>query len=286
MKPLPPPCPLPFLNGGADPLRMGLQAIAPAAWFEPDESRERDLAEKRRLLAERRAAVLAVRPEGEAPSRELRDRLVDHLERTAPDLLGQALTRLQGEGPRHPLESAALMVQDDLCLLDGAGDGAPVLVAACVCFPTRWRLADKIGRPLDAIHAPVPGLEARIGRSIDAFFRLLAPGKVYQRFNWGVTDDPALHQPEARLPVALAEGEIGRRLFLRVERQTLARLPESRAFVFTIRVHQRPLGEIRARPGAARGLLEAVEALPPALLAYKGLAPYAPALKRWLSMPA
>lgn len=286
MKPLPPPCPLPFLAGGADPLRMGLAAIPAASWFEHDESRERDLAEKRRLLAERRAAVLSVRPEGEAPSRELRDRLVDHLGATAPDLLGAALTRLQGEGPRHPLESAALMVQDDLCLLDGSGEGAAVLVAACVCFPTRWRLAEKIGRPLDAIHAKVPGLERRVGRSIDAFLRLLVPGKVYQRFNWGLTDDPELHQPEARPPAPIAEAEIGRRLHVRVERQTLARLAESRAIVFAIRVHQRPLAEIRARPGAARGLLEAVEALPPDLLAYKGLAPYAPALRRWLSANA
>ncbi|MEZ5865467.1 MAG: DUF3445 domain-containing protein [Geminicoccaceae bacterium] len=43
------------------------------------------------------------------------------------------------------------------------------LVGAFVAFPSRWSLAEKIGRPMPAIHAPVPGLEAAIGGPVGLF---------------------------------------------------------------------------------------------------------------------
>ena len=32
----------------------------------------------------------------------------------------------------------------------------PVFTAGVLCFPSRWRLMEKIGKPLSAVHGPVP----------------------------------------------------------------------------------------------------------------------------------
>src|SRR6202011_6426026 len=55
----------------------------------------------------------------------------------------------------QPLEAAGLCVQEDLCVLM-RGDGHWRLEAGVVCFPSMWRLAEKLGLPVTAIHQRVP----------------------------------------------------------------------------------------------------------------------------------
>ena len=43
--------------------------------------------------------------------------------------------------------------------------------AAALCFPSRWRLQNKIGKPLSAVHAPVPHYADRLARPVDRFMR-------------------------------------------------------------------------------------------------------------------
>jgi hypothetical protein len=68
--------------------------------------------------------------------------------------------------------------------------------------------------------------------------------------------------------------EAARGLWLRVERQTLRRLPESGAIVFTIRTFQQRLADYLARPEARDGFQLAIDQLPPAVAHYKGVTPY------------
>ena len=51
------------------------------------------------------------------------------------------------------------------------------LIAAVLCFPSRWRLADKMDRLMGAIHGPVPFYADRLARPVDRFMRLLKPGR-------------------------------------------------------------------------------------------------------------
>ena len=65
-----------------------------------------------------------------------------------------------------PLELAGRLVQEDLCIIQDAADG-PRFTAAVLCFPSRWRLHEKLGQPLAAVHGPVPLYAERLaGRSI------------------------------------------------------------------------------------------------------------------------
>jgi hypothetical protein len=273
---------------------MGLIALPEAEWFEIDERFAAQLAEKRRLLAERHDAVFRSLPGSEPAQAELRDAMFEHLPRVHPDhfhcdgddlalpALGETWRR--DDAGLAPLDLAARLVQEDLCLMqpDAAGDWR--LTAASVCFPTRWRLAEKIGRRLDAIHDPVPGLNERLASPMARFFDRLQPGRGVWRLNWSVIDSPALHQPGGHFRTAPADGlapqTIGERTWLRVERQTLRRLPLS--IVFTIRIHVWPLSALAERPEAAGRMAAAIDTMPAALRRYKSLGVFGDALTGYL----
>jgi hypothetical protein len=103
-------------------------------------------------------------------------------------------------------------------------------------------------------------------------------------------DDPALFQPGGKwrretAPEFTAENA-GEKLWLRVERQTLMRLPESGFVLFGIRVYVYPLTQIASDAATAGRLAEAVRALPEATAHYKSLLPFRTALLHWLDARA
>jgi hypothetical protein len=128
-------------------------------------------------------------------------------------------------------------VQEDLCLLDKpAGADEHVLTAAVLCFPAMWTLAEKIGRPLVAIHRPVPdydaGLAARVQRLFDGLRPVEAGGRILMRMNALDHPSPALFQTRREAePREQGRGAGG---FLRIERQCLRKLPRTGAVVFSI----------------------------------------------------
>ena len=286
-----------YLPFEAGPYRMmlGLVARPETELIELDERYPAEMAERRTLLDSRRAEVFAATAGSEAARREALDRIAAVLPVRHPSHFGcdgDALhNRLTGERwdladpPCDPLELAGRLVQEDLCLI-GVEEGVPVLRAAVLCAPSRWRLHEKIGRPLAGIHDRVPLYADTLSAPVDRFMRHLKPGKLTERLNWSVTDDPALFQVEGKhrtgLDPSFTAANAGARLFLRVERQTLSRLPRSGFVLFTIRVHTYPLSRVAAQPGAAARLAEAVRAMPEAMAAYKSLPPFRAALLAFL----
>jgi hypothetical protein len=90
--------------------------------------------------------------------------------------------------------------------------------------------------------------------------------------NWSLLEHPQLYQPET-LPAqpGLATP------WLRLEWQTLRRLPQTGAIVFAIRTHQLPWLETPA--ATRRFLLEHIQQMPAAWRAYKGLDAWVARLK-------
>lgn len=280
-----------YLPFEAGPYRMtlGLKPLDLAEWIEIDDALAAILRDKRRLLAARHDDVFHAVPESEAAGGEVADLLWDHLPRRFPTQYARMGATLSlaatGElvGRRHPglhpLDLAARVVPEDLCLLEERGS-EHVLTAASVCFPSRWRLADKIGRSVRDIHGPVPGYDAAIGAPVDRFFDRLDVGRPMWRLNWTLLDHDALFQPNPAEAREVAAERFADGVFLRVERQTLRRLPRSGAILFTIRTYVRPLG---ALPSTARARLgNALEALPASMRAYRGLTRFADRLAIWL----
>jgi hypothetical protein len=250
-------------------LAVGLRPLEPANWLEVDDLRDAELALKAELLAERRDVVVATRPGGDAPSAELLAEVQSWLATHHPEL---ARSVDPGE---HPVVAASRLIQEDLCVL--VKSDAWRLEAACVCFPSRWRLAAKIGATLDEIHGPVPGYGDELSRPTTSVFDRLRPERPYWRLNWTLLDDATLHQPEGARDTV--KGPVAG-WFFRVERQTIRCLPETGAVVFTIRTYVQSLGDVMARhDGFATNLLRALDGAPPSTSAYKGWRGVADALR-------
>ena len=111
-----------------------------------------------------------------------------------------------------------------------------------------------------------------------------------KRLNWSLMDDAALFQPSghgrATPTSAITPDNAGTKLVLRVERQTLRRLPQTGAIAFGIRVHVTALAAVMAVPGEAARLREATLALPPDMDRYKSMLPFRPALLAYLERRA
>jgi hypothetical protein len=282
---------LPF-DGGRFRLNMGLMPLPPETWIEIDRHFTASLAVKQALLASRRGEVFAALPEAEASAAELLALLGRHLpqhhaayfRRDGDRMLNLATAETWDLAHRqlHPLDLAGRLVQEDLCLLLPQEETYR-LVAASLCSPNRWQLGDKLGKPLAAVHDPVPGYAATLQRPVDRFLARLTAEKPVWRLNWGITDDPTPFQPVPRPGAGAITAETaGERLWLRVERQTLRRLPASGAVVFTIRTYITRLDAAVVGGASAADLAGALRDMAPATQAYKHIAPIAPALLAWL----
>lgn len=270
-------------DGSSAPFTLGLRTLDVAQWIEPDGRLAAELAEKAELLSARRAEVwqeeIATRP-AQAEALAL---LADHLLRTFPALYareGDAIRVIPAgvsvplEGAMPPLEAASRLVQEDLVLMRRGEDGWRI-AAASLCFPSTWVLQEKFGRSMEAIHEPVPGYAERMGPRIGRIFDNLQADRPVLRYNWSLYDAPDLFAPRRGPRRWLKEAvDPDANIFIRIERQTLRRLPQSGDILFTIKVLVDPLGAIRRHPdrvhlaGSMRRQLLALNADE---LAYKGL---------------
>jgi hypothetical protein len=263
-------------RGGKTPFRMGLAPIAEASWL-PAKICKNEYQRKSMLLSTRREAVLAElaphRPDIHAVADAVREQL---LARGYPE---------QPESDPHPLARAALLVPDDLCVLVREAAGWH-LVGACLCSPSYWRLAEKLGQPLPGIHAPVQGLEQHLGPAIARFLDNLPVGRCFARRNWNIHRTAERFHPEPedwRSPPGPADCD---GLYLRSERQTFRRF-SPHTLLFTIDVGVHPLRDIRGYPSAAADLLAAIGAMSPVELASFGYRHHGAALETWLrAIPA
>jgi hypothetical protein len=232
---------------------MGLARIDPRDWLVVDEHRDEQLALRARLLDERHDDVFIARPGTEAAGREVLA------------LVGGA------EGDDHPLETAGRLIQEDLCVLIGGR-----LEAACVCFPSHWRLADKIGHGVAAIHDPVPRYADELATKVDGFIARLREGTIVARRNWTIHERADLYAPVSPPFQGVAPDE----QWLRSERQTLRLLPATGTVLFTIKTQQAQLRDVPQ--DVRRRLAARLRAEPPDLDAYKDLGSRLPALVAFL----
>lgn len=294
-------------EGSSKPFTIGLKPLALADWIEVDENLFAHLAEKRRLYAEMPEKVFVEEPETRAAQQEVLDMLTAHLPERFPRTHAVAgdgiavrdLPPAPALALDAPLVAASLLVQEDLILMRRGEDGWR-LAAGSLCFPSSWTLTEKFGKTLQTIHIPVPGFgpgsrpDELIARMFDGL-----QGQAMERFNWSIQAGDALYHPLSNVqrddratgrPSHFAdEGEINASAFIRVERQTLRKLPVSRDVLFTIRIHLDPLAVLEKHPDKARlaaSFAGQLMALDTAQLDYKGLTADRDRLVDWLQAAA
>jgi hypothetical protein len=245
------------------PLRMGLVRLAEAEWLEP----EPDLA-ARKAAFDAHPESVAVLPEARPAVAELAGML-----NVAND----------------NLEDCARSVWEDLCLMVQDVPGQPFrLCGAAVGFPTDWRIAEKMGRAVHEVHQPIHCYAEQLANPVDRFMDGLQPGNIFGRTNAFVVANndwrymPAL--PPAQCFAHVTAENAGETLFVRCERETLIRLPQSRAILFTIGIYRKELGKL-SDEGVAR-IAQTLDGYPQGELERRSGPHYAAALTGYAAMRA
>jgi hypothetical protein len=161
--------------------------------------------------------------------------------------------------------------EPDFLLLKPAADGLHRLVGGCICFPSSWDLHEKLGLPVEAIHAPVPTVNQTLGTQISAFLGRIKPGAVWERWNWGMAAVDALNHHPALAHPRLHAGSTISGTWLRLEHQAFRSLDARGGLLFAIRISVLSLIEIAKQKEAALRLAELLETMPADIATYKGL---------------
>ena len=211
-----------------------------------------------------------------------REETETNIKYTYRNFFGGPLVSLEGFGRRkYGLKEMARFVQEDLCLLRRRADGWN-LRAAAVCFPSYWSLKEKMGKPLNLIHDSVPQITSSINEVITYKMDALETNRPVERFNWTLTCDPELYQPNPRGPVPdFEDTKVGINVFVRVERQTLTKL-RSGDILFTIRTYINSIRSIVQTRELAVGLHDAIVKSPMEVLVYRGIDVIGPKVLRYI----
>ncbi|KAL2860614.1 hypothetical protein BJX68DRAFT_89361 [Aspergillus pseudodeflectus] len=176
-------------------------------------------------------------------------------------------------------------------------------------YPAGFNPREKLGLPLAQIHTPVPGYKQKLEKSMDRFFARLEVGRFVVRANWSIMTPGARlfaafgglhdHSPEdldlngkneksereVKEEIMDVEGFDGSDTYLRCERQTLHRLPKSKALVFAFHTYTYPIKDIRDE-GLGEEMAVAIDGLKegnvPGIHAYKRGAYWGEAVKKFL----
>jgi hypothetical protein len=244
-----------------------------AGFFAPSPARKQVLSERSRWLSQHAERHLVYLPSAADLVRESVD-LARILDAAFMPAGSAALTdQLKGLGEQW---------ECDLILCRKDSLGCMRMEAGVVCFPSAWAPEEKLGLPVFAVHAPVPGLNAAIGDKIEHLLNRLPAGNAWLRINWGLSTSPERNQhPLRRLPRLSSTTPI-ESIWLRLEHQALLRLPVTQGILFGIHLHSYSLAEVRSKPPVARAIAGQLRSMPADMLRYKGILDVKERVANWL----
>ena len=228
-------------------------------------------------LGEHQSFYYGSLPDSLPAQRELRERVTKHLLADHPRsfersgsmirslITGQKLD-LHDDSP-EPLLQLSHLIEEDFMLLDMLG-GTPRITAASNAYSTSGRLVASVGHDMAWAHELVPRLTDKLGGRINQVIGSIHAASPCERFNWQLTpmatvffphDDP--HAANAAAMHAAVEtlrhdpDRAGELLWMRVERQTLSRLPDSNAVAFSLHTYSDPLSCLQSDVESLRAIL-------------------------------
>lgn len=167
----------------------------------------------------------------------------------------------------HPLKpqggflDIARHVPEDL-VIHRMDDTKDWMAAGAVFFPSGWWPSNKIGKPLEKIHAPIPGMNLANSRKLVEAMVFSGP---FERFVWSVLFENQINghpwinktQFDPKNP----------QVWVKVERQVTVGFPDHKAALFVLKHSLIPDAEID-KPELAK----AIRGMTPEQKEYKGLA--------------
>jgi len=269
----------PYQNGKGG-VRIGLKPINTKNWLEIDDNFKNENNLKKNLLSSRRHEVFQANDNSHSAQKELLKMVTEHLKKYHSEkysfkdqnifikATGESINLLDSNTP--PIETASLLVQEDLILMMPKKNKF-YLEAAVLTSPSHWSLVEKFSKNLIDLHEGVPGYEEKIGSRVDEIFNKLPSDRILERLNWSIYDSPELFQPVGSKPEVTMKRKDIRDLHLRVERQTIRKIPDQGSIVFTVRVHVDPLLSISKEQDLLDDLNLAIANLPQEMKEYKAI---------------
>ena len=263
----------PPIDGKPFRLNMGLRSLEPQFWLEAGNDLDAQIPERIELASSVPDVVYQELPGYEGAVQELIGRIIENLKEfhdrdysftsnTVRHIPTDTLVSLTCE---DVLLQISTIIGEDLVVLSRE-DEEWKIVAGAVLFPSRWKLSEKIGKGMDAVHAPVPGYESALAPYMTATFDKIGVGRPVWRKNWSLHSTEDLHQPTSIHEQVLPED-----YWWRTERQTLTRSQEGEFLYFTIRNRAEPLLWIKENAQSALEFSKTLESFSPETIEYKGL---------------
>jgi hypothetical protein len=254
-------------------LNMGLRSLEPALWLEGGEDLEAQIPERLVLKTDAREVVYQELPGYRDVIEDLVALIAENLAMFHADRYKVSTESVKHlpTGASAELASSDLLLQiasiigEDLVVLSRE-DGEWKIVAGAVLFPSRWKLSEKIGKGMDAVHAPVPGFASALAPFMTATFDKISADRAVWRKNWSLHSTSDLHQPTSIHAPANPED-----YWWRTERQTLTRSRTGDFLYFTIRNRAEPLSWIKADQESAVLFAETLAGFSSDTIEYKGL---------------
>ena len=254
-------------------LNMGLRSLEPAQWLVAGDDLTPQIIERQRLIDSAREVVYQELPGYTGAITELVERIVQNLNEfhdrsyiftsnTATYLPTDTTISLNSD---DVLLQLASIIAEDLVVLAREDDEWKI-VAGAVIFPSRWKLKEKIGKGMDAVHTPVPGYATALAPYMTATFDKIGVDRPVWRKNWSLHSTEDLHQPTSIHAPAAPEN-----YWWRTERQTLTRARAGDFMYFTIRNRAEPLQWIKNDPESSALFAETLASYSPETIEYKGL---------------
>ncbi|KAE9407115.1 hypothetical protein BT96DRAFT_963334 [Gymnopus androsaceus JB14] len=294
---VPPPTPLPDFDvdkAKARPYRpfrwayhqtMSLKKMEPDYWLELESTYRERVAERKTLYANYGKKIIDALPGSELACRELMEMVVQFLCVRYPNQFqldnrtGVFHNRILGTQSNIDKEDPLVVINDNvpedfLMTLPDPKTGEFRMVGGVSCSSIGWNVGTKIGKPLKAIHDPVPDYKDKMEFSMDRFFSKMPADKPIQRGSWGLEvgqplwlqeDDPHFATRTTQNPDLKLED-----IFLRVDWQTLRRLPRSGAIIFNFKALFTPFTSFRNEPFIPHLVLKVLKEGKKNLMEYKG----------------
>ncbi|KKK15439.1 hypothetical protein ARAM_005360 [Aspergillus rambellii] len=263
---------------------MSFTKLEPDWWLELENTYKLRIAQRKALYAKHGRDVLDYLPGSELACKELMEMVVQFLCARYPHyfslrdnriLENKILATERDVRTMHPLEVILENIPEDFAImLRDDKTGNYFFRAGVICSTLGWNLQSKIGLQLHEIHDPVPDYKEKMQFSMDRFFTKMPADKPIQRGSWGIEVGQPLYVPPGHPHEKLRLSQDPTRKLedcnLRVDWQTLRRLPLSGAVVFNFKALFTPLTEFRDEPGVPALLAKILHEGKKNLMEYKG----------------
>ncbi|KAJ5241285.1 uncharacterized protein N7469_002876 [Penicillium citrinum] len=264
---------------------MSLTKLETDWWIELESTYKSRIAQRKDLFAKNGKAVLDALPGSELACKELMEMVLQYICARYPQhftlidkriLKNRILNTEQDIRSKPPLEILLDNVPEDFALmLRDDETGFYFLRAAVICSALGWNVASKIGKQLHQIHAPIPDYKEKMQFSMDRFFTKMPTEKPIQRGSWSLEVGEPLYMPPGDPHEELRKyqdpGLSIEDCTLRVDWQTLRRLPLSASIVFNFKAVFSPITEFRDEPGIPALVAKVVKEGKKSLMEYKGV---------------